>query len=468
MEKYDYDAIIIGAGIGGLVCGCYLAKAGLKTLIVEKNAQPGGYCTSFTRNGFKFDACVHFIGSMREGGIIKKIIGNLGLQNDISILRNDPSDTVFTKDYKFSFWENIEKTVSELQACFPSEKKSIKEFFNYILKIEGYDFLGLRCKTLQDVFNKFFVDKRLMALLGFPILGNSGLPPSRVSAIKAMTLYKEFMVDGGYYMPNGVQVLPEALVKKIVGYGGTVLFNSPVKKIIVRNDKAEGVITKQGTQFSSRYVVSNADTRHTFFDLIDPDNAPKLLQKALVDLEPSLSMFALYLGVNGELTNFPPHTNIWYLNGYDLEDYYRYNLKGDIEDIKWLLAYYNPQGKTILCFLNVPYVNKNYWKVNRMRIEELLLKKIEEVVPGTLKHICFKNNATPDTMLRWTSNYQGAAYGWAGTVDQFSVSGLSQITQIKNLFLTGHWTTLVQGVSGVIYLGEVTAKTILRVKEKRQ
>ena len=39
MAKYDYDAIIIGAGIGGLVCGCYLAKAGMKTLIVD---HPGG------------------------------------------------------------------------------------------------------------------------------------------------------------------------------------------------------------------------------------------------------------------------------------------------------------------------------------------------------------------------------------------------------------------------------------------
>lgn len=50
-EKYDYDVIIIGAGISGLICGCYLAKAGLKVLIVEKNANPGGYCVSFKEKG---------------------------------------------------------------------------------------------------------------------------------------------------------------------------------------------------------------------------------------------------------------------------------------------------------------------------------------------------------------------------------------------------------------------------------
>ena len=57
-DKIDnkYDVIIIGAGIGGLVCGCYLVKAGLKVLIVEKHYQVGGYCTSFKRKGFTFDA----------------------------------------------------------------------------------------------------------------------------------------------------------------------------------------------------------------------------------------------------------------------------------------------------------------------------------------------------------------------------------------------------------------------------
>jgi len=45
--KDKYDAVIIGAGISGLVCGCYLAKAGMNVLIVERNAQPGGYCISF-------------------------------------------------------------------------------------------------------------------------------------------------------------------------------------------------------------------------------------------------------------------------------------------------------------------------------------------------------------------------------------------------------------------------------------
>ena len=50
LKKEEYDAIIIGAGIGGLVCGCYLAKAGMKVLIVERNDKVGGYLTSFSKS----------------------------------------------------------------------------------------------------------------------------------------------------------------------------------------------------------------------------------------------------------------------------------------------------------------------------------------------------------------------------------------------------------------------------------
>jgi phytoene dehydrogenase-like protein len=75
--------IIIGAGIGGLVCGCYLAKAGLNVLIAEKNFKVGGYCTSFKRGGVLFDACIHTVGSCREDGVITNILRELEIDKEI-------------------------------------------------------------------------------------------------------------------------------------------------------------------------------------------------------------------------------------------------------------------------------------------------------------------------------------------------------------------------------------------------
>ena len=83
MEK-EYDAIVIGAGLGGLVCGATLAKEGWSTLVLEKHARPGGYCTSFSRKGFTFDV-PECTGSCGPDGDVGRIISYMGLNEDVDL-----------------------------------------------------------------------------------------------------------------------------------------------------------------------------------------------------------------------------------------------------------------------------------------------------------------------------------------------------------------------------------------------
>jgi all-trans-retinol 13,14-reductase len=86
----DYDVIIIGAGIGGLCCGCYLAKSGIKTLILEAHDKPGVCVTSIRRKNSIFDVGAHLIGSCNKTGIFKKYLRDLGI--NIDFLQLDPTD----------------------------------------------------------------------------------------------------------------------------------------------------------------------------------------------------------------------------------------------------------------------------------------------------------------------------------------------------------------------------------------
>src|SRR5512143_1081650 len=95
-----YDAIIIGAGIGGLVCGCYLARAGMKVLIAEQHFTPRGYCTSFKREGYTFDAAAHSYGGYRQDGSVRKVFDELGVDRKIKIHRYEPSDVINTPEFK--------------------------------------------------------------------------------------------------------------------------------------------------------------------------------------------------------------------------------------------------------------------------------------------------------------------------------------------------------------------------------
>ena len=463
-NQYDYDAIIIGAGISGLVCGCYLAKAGMKVLIVEKNAKPGGYCTSFKRGGFTFDACVHSLGSLREGGNIRIILKELGLEERLKIKRYDPSDIIIAPDFRIHFWNDLDKTIQEFQNNFPEEAKKIKEFFDYLDKCEGISFSSLRSITFQVLLEKYFKDDKLKGILSLPLLGNAGLPAKQISAITGTLIYKEFMFDGGYYPDGSIQSFPDILVERFKEFGGDVFLSSLAKRIIVKNKKIWGIEVEKKGLFSAKYVISNADATQTFFSLIGKAIIDENMINLLNNIEPSLSAFVLYLGTDGRLYGIPFGSTIWFLPYYDIDKIYNLTIKGKVNDLSWFLI--RLSSDTIFMFVNVPFKNEKYWKTNKKRLIDVFIRKIEQVVPDVSSHIIFKDAATPNTLYKWTLNYKGAAYGWAWIPSQFAVTGLTQRTSIENLYLTGHWATLVQGVGGVAYLGRDTSKRILS-KEMR-
>src|SRR5574344_3082270 len=85
-----YDIVIIGSGLGGLVCGYILSKHGYNVAVLEKNAQIGGCLQTFKRFGVKFDTGMHYIGSMDENQILYRLFTYLGLLH-IPLSRLDPS-----------------------------------------------------------------------------------------------------------------------------------------------------------------------------------------------------------------------------------------------------------------------------------------------------------------------------------------------------------------------------------------
>lgn len=463
-HKYDYDAIIIGAGISGLVCGCYLAKAGLRTLIVEKNGEPGGYCASFTRNGFRFDACAHSLGSLRPNGIIANILKELNIDKRINFVRYDPQDVIITLDDKIFFWNDLDKTICELQQKFPKEASNIKRFFQFIDNCEGVSFNSLKHITFQALLNDYFKDSKLKSILTLPILGNMGLPASQALALTAVTIFKEFILDGGYYPKGGMQKLPDILLDRFKEYGGKMLSPSFVTKIKVKNNRVEGIEVNGCDFISAEFIISNADITQTYRDLIGQDLIGQDVIKKLNTLKPSLSIFMLYLGTDGKIDNTYNSSSTWYLPSYDIDKIYHYAEIEKIEKIDWFLAHFLSDNKSLLMLINVPFKKSEYWVENKAKLMDVFIKKLEWIFPDLSNHIIFKDAATPYTLYKWTLNYKGAAYGWAGMPSQFALNGFRQTMSIKNLYLAGHWTTLVQGISGVAYTGRDTANIILKRK----
>ena len=462
-DQETYDAVIIGAGISGLVCGCYLAKAGMKVLIAEQHDKPGGYCTSFRRGEFIFDAAAHSFGGYREGGIVRKVFRDLGLENKLQIKRFDPSDIFTTPDHKISFWNDTTKTISEFQAAFPDEKDTIGKFF-FLLNAEPKSLIHLRRLTFKDLLDKYFKNDTLKAILAFPLWGNTGLPPSLISAFIAIRVYNEFHIDGGYYPDDSMQSLSDALSNKFKEFGGELLFLSLVKEIITKDNIVNGIILENGAFIQSKYVISNCDATQTFIKLFGKRIITNHLLKKLRGMIYSLSMFVVYLGIDKFLTNLPyPGSNLWILPHYSIEDMYLSAKKRRLNNVKEFMMRISPNRRAISAYFHAPFKNKNYWENNKDRFLNLAINKMEEhMMPGLSEHIVHKEAATPYTLYRYTLNYKGASYGWAGTTTQFADIDFKKPSFVKNFYMTGHWTTQGLGIPGVVYSGMSTAKSLFR------
>lgn len=466
----EYDAIIIGAGISGLVCGCYLAKAGLKTLIIEKNASPGGYCTSFNRHGYFFDACVHGLSSLRQGGILNKVVSELELYHNIEFHRHNPSDTIYTNEFKIQIYSEIDKTISEFQRIFPLEKEQINNFFTFI---KSGVFSPIRNKTYYNLLNSFFSDAKLKAIFSMIIIQLLGYNPYRVSAMVACLLLREFILDGGYYPLNGIKDLPECLAQTYKRNSGTLLFNTTAQIISGTNNNSMTIRTNPRELFKSKYIVSACDLKQTFFKLISKTQSNFGSKKLINSLKPSLSAFIVYLGLNyDDEIKKNLRSNIWFFQNLNMCTF----MKG--------LNMCHPNAMVITCPTSkgitskhnhlslslatiVPYRNNAFWNIaNRNKLELQLINSAEMIFPGLSKNIKVKFNACPTTLYNWTRNYKGAAFGWAGIPNQFGNPEISQKTTVPNLFVTGHWSNLGGGIASVVNCGKTTASQILKKEQE--
>lgn len=468
LNKAIFDVIIIGAGISGLVCGCYLAKAGMSVLIVEQHDKPGGYCTSFTRHGFTFDAAAHSLGGFREGNNFRQIITELGIDKLVKISRLNPSDIIIAPDFNITFWNEAKATIDNLTNIFPREKDNIQKFYTYFNNLTStnqFDNAILRDKTFATFLRSYFSDNTLINALSYPVFGYGGLPPSLMHAFTGTKIFNEFMIDGGYYLEGGMQSLPNACDQIIRQNNGALLYRCLVDKILCKNNIAVGVKLITGESYTSKYVVSACDITQTFKTFLADETADNIqITDKLKKMTPSLSTFILYIGIDKPFNGLPQEgTNIWCLPCYDLDKMFNYITLGDLNSFGGGYMFrVSPDVKTILAFLATPFKTESFWKQNKNKIAEDFLNRIDKHIPNLKKHIVYFDAATPYTLYRYTLNYKGANYGWAPLQTQLFDPDFGQKSFIKGLYITGHWTAQTHGIPGVAYLGYNTAKLILR------
>ncbi len=472
-----YDAIVVGAGIGGLVCAALLATNGYKVLLVEQHKIPGGLCSFFKRKGFYFDAGAHYFGGL---GHPKSFVGLLlrQLKLELSFIPQDPVEILHFPDQVLELPANFFEYVELLRGLFPEESGALTVFFDEVLRVYRHQYRGqesellvrYRACTFQDMLNRSFSSPRLKGILGSSI-GFVGVRPGEVSAAAMSAMMMSYHYDGGYLARGGSQSLPDSLMWRFKELGGHLLLDTPVRRLIVENGRrVAGVELASGQKVEAGIVVSNADARQTFLNLIGEQYLDRDYLETLRSFRDSNSLKVLYLGLKCDAEMLRAVRG-WYWDSDALNDpanQFRYLATPSLEDPSL-----PPPGHHILtvsCACTEPVEDDaemytEEWSRRRADYEAETLHWLGGIVPGILERVVTKDTATRRTVHHYTANSRGSVYGWDCGPGQFGRDRLGVETPFENLFLCGHWVEPGPGVASVAISGALAARRAMKTME---
>lgn len=465
-----YDAVVVGSGIGGLVAANLLAREGLSVLLVEQHYMAGGFCSTFRRAGYTFDASTHFyplVGNPET--LVGRLLGRLGVET--GWVKMDPVDTFHLPDgSRFAVPADLEAYRAKLDAEFPAERAALARFFAevreaYLLGVLAY-FRGrstprlaeLAPLTVREVLDRTFRDERLKLVLTADC-PHWGSPPCRTSFVFDSMLRLSYFL-GNYYPRGGSQAFADELALRFEQRGGHILMSTRVDRIAVEGGAARGVEieTVRGALAGRRRVragavVSNADLLQTYERLLGPEHVSAEALAAVRRLRPTFPCFLTHVGLRDVPAAALEEVQGYYWRLWDPDRVGRDALVCKIFAPTLYEPAVAPPGRQAVILqkvLDLDPAAVTDWDAHKAEVEAFVLAHFERVLPGAAERTVVKLSATARTASRFTLNHSGAMLGWEMSPDQLGSGRPGIRGPVDDLYLVGHWTRPGGGIVPVI------------------
>lgn len=511
----DSDAIVIGSGPSGLTCAAYLAATGKKVLVFDRHFEAGGNATTFAHDGYEFDVGLHYIGECHPGGQVPMILDPLGIGVKFRELDPDGFDTfILPDDTRFRWPKGLPELRARLHEAFPAESDGIDRFMDTVVGLDSvmqslsepmtprrmleaplklWPVIRHYRTTVAGYLDSLGPSPGLRSILGAHN-GIYALAPSRAPLILHALVISHFS-NGAFYPEGGGQRISDEMATFVREMGGEIVLRTPVEEIIVEKGRARGVRVRPPAherraraqeEFRAPLVISSADLKHTYLEMVGPDHLPAGLVSKVRRYTMTLPIFAVYLILDRDLrAEGHPNTNLSVL-GEDVEAMYADAEAGRFPDDPWVFAcsatlkdpgnaraarpgQTNVQLMTLAprdhAFWGIrggPHMGERYrrnpaYVARKNQYQEALIDKAERAIPGIRDSIVHVETASPITHERFMDSSGGTSYGIECTPGQFLLGRPRMTTPIPGLFLTGSSTMFAHGIVAAMLGGMMTA-----------
>lgn len=489
----QYDYIVVGAGMGGLSVANFLAKYNKKVLVLEKHNVPGGLVTSFSRKDSHFDLGIHGLYELKEGQSIPQFMEFWNAPKvEIEGLCGDLKCFIDGKEYDFEHGKVRESFLKQ----FPKNKDDVNHIFDIMSDINREMFSGTEAPEPPYDMNLFQLikfgmtaKKRMPTFMkygnkdAYKILDSFTTSDDLKTAIYSKSPYPmvfmAFAYQWGifgknYYPTNGMQAIPDSAVRGLECMGGELKLNTEVTEILVKDNQAYGVKTKDGLEYHG-VVISNASPHFTYKWISDKVAVKEKMKKAILGRKIFEPIAALFMSFDEKKYNLGNMESISILSKKD----YSMETNQYTPETAPIVIYIYPKRegdelRSLVALVPISYEYSNYWETEagsqRGEKYKKLKKKIQQILLNRIgKHmgsefidaVSYHDLSSPMTYERYTYSKNGSFMGWSIRESDYG-KYLKQKTAIKDLYLVGQWVFPGFGVAGVMASGYYLAKEILK------
>ena len=488
------DVAVVGAGLGGLTAAALLASTGLKVVVADQHVVPGGFAHTWLRKArhagiprvFRFDAGVHDFSGAHEGGSVHGILAHLGITLDwVRMTQSTEIDGA-----QVPIPDDWHGYVDLLARQFPKDAEGIARFFAVAKTIFdgmyslGRDHAGV---PLSPASPKAMLDfaranpeavawmKRPFADL---VAAHVSGPEAR-AALYALSYYVTdrpevltvadmvplygYYFNGGFYPKGGSGVLGEALADTVTRSGGAVHLKAPVSEILVESGQAAGIRLASGRTIRASAVISNADLKRTFLELVPGKALPTAFRDRIAATQPAASAFMVHLGIVGQPAMTPiahvqldEETRIGVVSPSLVDPTAAPDGFGTLELIVLV-----PNEKAMLWFPRSGLVDdaatrdSDAYAAAKTALGDRMIAAAATLIPDLHARIVTRHDASPITFARYDWSSDGSIYGVAQS-DRFK--GVK--SPVPGLYLAGSGN-MGPGVEAVMIAGARVAEAIV-------
>lgn len=475
---------IIGSGFSALSASCYLAQAGNKVTMFEKNATIGGRCRQFKKDGFTFDIGPSWYWMP---DIFEKFFGDFGhsVSDYYQLDKLSPAYKIFFKDEIITIGDTLDKICDEFERIETGSSKPLRKFIakaatNYdiainkvVLKpgISPFELVtpetALRVdqffKTISGDVRKRFKNPKLISTLEFPVLF-LGAKPSNTPSFYSFMNYADFGL-GTWHPKGGMYEIIKAMSSLAESLGVTIHTNSPVDKIEVENKSASSIHVNGETKHFD-IILSGADYHHseTLLDQEYRQYSESYWSKKT--FAPSSLLF--YVGFDKKLKNVEHH-NLFFDTNFETHAEEIYDHPQWPSDPLFYANFPSvtdasmaPDNSETGFFLIPIAPGIEDTEVLRAQYFDIIMSRFEKLTGQNVKNnIIFKESFCVKDFMKDYNSYKGNAYGMANTLSQTAfLRPKLKSKKVNNLYFTGQLTVPGPGVPPSLISGKLVAELI--------